>query len=134
MYRYFKKIGNIHHISERKSKELSDESYNAPATSGNSLAPSLNYIGTKTRITFEVQCLKQDKITFTHGKTVIIYIAYEINLWDCGYLTLENFLFGAVKLVKNSDIDKYKNFGCGNGFDRCETFPVANGFGNMSSS
>ena len=36
---------------------------------------------------------------------------YEINLWDRGYPnyeTLENYLFVAVKLVKNSDIDKHQ--------------------------
>ena len=51
-----------------------------------------------------------------------IYIVYEMNLWDCGYHdypTLQNYLFGAVKLVKNAEIDKYKCSGYGNGFDRC---------------
>ena len=38
-------------------------------------------------------------------------------------------MFGAIKLVKNSDIDKYKYSGYGVRFDRCETFLVANGFG-----
>ena len=48
----------------------------------------------------------------------------------------------AVKLVKNAHIDKYKYSGYATGFDRHETFSVANGFGknvvffgaNMSSS
>ena len=31
-------------------------------------------------------------------------------------------LFVAVKLVKNADIDKYKCFGCGTGFDMKEIF------------
>ena len=38
-------------------------------------------------------------------------------------------MFGAVKLVKIADIDKYKYYGYGIGFDRCGTFSVANGFG-----
>ena len=53
------------------------------------------------RVKFDEICLKQDKITFTYGKIVNIYIINEINLWDCGYddyLTLWNSLFGAVKL------------------------------------
>ena len=29
--------------------------------------PSLNYLGTKTRVRF-ISCLKQDKITYTQGK------------------------------------------------------------------
>ena len=46
----------------------------------NNLVHLLNYIGTKTRVKFDRSCLKQDKITYTHEKTVNIYIAYEINL------------------------------------------------------
>ena len=56
-----------------------------------------------TRVKFDEGCLKQDKITFTHGKTVNIYIVYEIDLWnhvDSSDPTLGNSLFGAVKLVK----------------------------------
>ena len=47
----------------------------------NSLAPVLSYIGNKTRVKFDGICLKQDKIIFTHWKTVNIYFVYEINLW-----------------------------------------------------
>ena len=47
---------------------MSDESINPPATSGNSLAPALNYIGNNTRVKFDESCLKQDKITFIHKK------------------------------------------------------------------
>ena len=132
MYRYFRKIGNTDHMSSWKSKGLSDEGIQHPATSNISLAPSLNYFGTKTKLKFDGSCLKQDKITFTCGKTVNIYIVYEINLRDCeydDYPTLENSLFGAVNLVKNSDIDRYKYSGYGIGFDRRETFSIANGFG-----
>ena len=49
------------------------------------LAPSLSYIGTKTRVRFFGSCLKQGKITFTYKNIVNIYIVYEINLWDRGY-------------------------------------------------
>ena len=104
MYKYFKKIADTDHISGWKSKVLSDESMNPPATSDNSLAPSWSYIGTKTRVKFVGSCLKQDKVIFTHEKTVNIYIFYEINLWDRrydDYPILESSLFGEVKLVKN---------------------------------
>ena len=52
-------------------------------------------------------------------KVVKLYIIYEItNFHGIGsYLTLTNALFGAVKLIKNIDIDKYKYFGYGIGFD-----------------
>ena len=85
-------------------------------TSANSLAPALNYIGNKTRVKFDGGCLKQDRITFTHEK---------INLWkyiDSNDRALGNSLFGAVTLVKNADIDKYKYFGFGIGFNMKGTF------------
>ena len=36
------------------------------------------------RVKSDRSCLKQDRITFTHGRTVNIYIAYEINLRNNG--------------------------------------------------
>ena len=65
--------------------------------------------------------MKQDKITYTHGKIVNIYIVYEINKKDntiTSGLTLENCLFGAVTLTKNVNIDRYGYSGYGIGFDR----------------
>ena len=55
-----------------KSKGLSDESIKPPATSDNSLAPSLCYTGVIARIKFYGQCLKQSKILFTPKKIVNI--------------------------------------------------------------
>ena len=49
-----------------------------------SLAPSLSYICTKTRVKVR-SCLKEDEITFTHKSIVNIYIVHEINLWYRGY-------------------------------------------------
>ena len=103
MYTYFKKIGSADHISACKSKGLSDESIKPPSTSDDNLAPSLDYIGTKKRVKIVESCLKQVKITFTQKKIVKIYLVYKMNMWDRGYddyATLENSLFGAVRLVK----------------------------------
>ena len=58
--RYFRKIGNSVHILVWISKGLSDECIKHPATSHNSLAPSLSYICIRPSITFDGQCLKQD--------------------------------------------------------------------------
>ena len=46
-----------------------------------------------------------------------------------GYPTFENSLFGAAKLFKNADIDKYKYSRYGIRLDRRGIFSVANGFG-----
>ena len=127
MYRYFKQIAGVgsgDYIYYWKSIGLPDENTTAPSAPNNFLNPSLNYLGTKIRVRFSGSCLKQDKITYTHGKIVNIYIVYEIsksiNISD--YPTLENCLFGAVSLTKNDDIDKYGYSGYGIGFDRHGSF------------
>ena len=95
----------------------------------------LDYYGAKTRVQFFRGCLKQDKVTFNHGRVVNIYIVYEtvriVNLSkrssNNNYPTLENALFGAVSLIKNSDIDKCKYSGYGIGFDRRSSFSFPDG-------
>ena len=89
---------------------MSDEKVNSIKTPNHSITPNLYYYGTKTRVEFNGSCLKQDSVTFNRGKVVNIYIVCEIsksiNISD--YPTLENWLFGAVSLTKNADINKYK--------------------------
>ena len=72
--KYFKVITNTDYISSWKSKGLSTESIKPPTTSDNSLTPALSYYGTRTRVKFTGSCLKQPKISYTHGKVVNIYI------------------------------------------------------------
>ena len=96
--RYFKIVTNTDYVSSWKSKGLSDESVTPPTTSDNSLTPALSYYGFKIRLKFIGSCLKQDKITYTHGKTVNIYTVYELSASDSfnNDPTLKNCLFGAV--------------------------------------
>ena len=90
--RYFKTISaNDSNILSWKSKGLSDESIKPPSTANKMLNPSLNYVGTKVRVKFRGDCLKQEKISFDHDYRNI-----------SSYPTLENCLFGAVKLTKYS--------------------------------
>ena len=125
-------IINTDYILSWKSKGLSGESIKPPTTSDNSLTPELNYYGTKTRVKFTGSCLKQSKISYTHGKVVNIYIVYELGASSSHVNdpTLKNCLFGAVTLTKNANIDKYGYSGYGIGFDRRSSFsfPVG-GFG-----
>ena len=109
---------------------MSDERINSITVSNHSITPELSYFGSK-RVKFNGSCLKQDKITYSHGKIVHIYIAYKINenYNISSYPTLENCSFEAVSLTKHNDIDEYKYFGYGIGFDRKGTFPIGNGFG-----
>ena len=75
--KYVKVITNTDCVSSWKCKALSAESIKPPTTSDNSLTPALNYYGTKTRVKFTGNCLKQSNISYTHGKVVNIYIVYE---------------------------------------------------------
>ena len=109
---------------------MSNESITPPSAPNNFLSPSLNYLGTKIRITFSGSCLKQDKITYTHGKIVNIYIVYEINKKDNPITsdpTLKNCLFGAVTPSKNVNIDRYGHPGYGIGSDRKGSFSFSGG-------
>ena len=122
--RYFKVIANTDYVSSWKSKGLSAETIKPPTTSDNSLTPALSYYGTKTRVKFTGSCLKQPKISYTHGKVVNIYIVYELGASSShnNDPTLKNCLFGAVTLTKNADIDKYGYSGYGIGSDRRSSF------------
>ena len=99
----------------------------------NTLAPTLKYTGRRMYVKFNGSCLKQDKITFNHGKIVNIYIVCDLEStikYDAD-ITLENCLFGAVKITKNTDVSKYKYFGYGITFDGKGAFSHPNGsFGN----
>ena len=100
-----------------------------PDTSDKSLTPAVSYYGTKTTVKFIGSCLKQPKISYTHGKVVNIYIVYELGASSSNVNdpTLKNCLFGAVTLTKNADIDKYGYSGYGIGFDRRGSFSFPGG-------
>ena len=107
---------------------MSDESIKPSSTPNKMLNPSLDYVGTKVRVKCNEDCLKQEKITFNHGKIVNIYIVYEIerSVNISSYPTLENCLFGAVKLTKHVDVDLYKYSGYGIGFDKKGSYSIGN--------
>ena len=110
---------------------MSDERINSITASNYSITPELSYYGSKIRVKFNGSCLKQDKITYNHGMIGKIYVVYEINK-NCNissYPTLENCSSGAATLTINNDIDEYKYFGYGIGFDKKEEFSFGNGFG-----
>ena len=130
--RHFKIIANTNYVSSWKSKGLSAENISQPTTSNNSLTPLLSYYGTKTRVKFTGSCLKQTKVSYTHRKTVNIYILYELGASGSqdNDPTLKK-LFGAVTLTRNVDIDKYRYSGYGIRFDRKSSFFPGGGFGQI---
>ena len=59
-------------IQEWESKGLSNQSIKPPCASDNSLSPLIDYLGNKIRLKFNESCLKQLKMTYTHGTIVSI--------------------------------------------------------------
>ena len=98
---------------------MSNESLEVVSKTDNTLTPSVNYYGDKIRLRFTGSVLQQKTVTYSHKKVVNLYVVYEITNFHSidSYPTLTNALFGAVKLTKNADIDKYRYFGYGIGFD-----------------
>ena len=132
--RYFKMLPNTNYFLSWKSKGLSAETIKSHTTSpltasDYNLIPTLSYSGTKTKLKFTGSYLKQDQISYTHGKVVNIYIVYELGASSShnNDPTLKNCLFGAVTLTKNADIDKYGYSGYGIGFDRRSSFSFPGG-------
>ena len=74
------------------------------------MAPKLEYIDKDMFVKFNGSCLiKQSKFTFNKKILNIVYdLETNLNNFDP---ILENCLFGAIKITKNSDIDKYKYSG-----------------------
>ena len=93
--RYFE-INTIINVTDYvlswQSKGLSAEAIKPPATPHNSLTPAISYYYAS-----KVSCLKQDKVTFNHGKVVNIYIVYELGASSSSNSDPTiNCLFGAV--------------------------------------
>ena len=81
IYRCFKIFSitqYLEYVSEWKSKGLSNESLKAISTTDNRFNPTLNYDGTKIRVNFTGDCLEQQKITYSLGKVVSIYIVLSL--------------------------------------------------------
>ena len=72
--------------------------------------------------------MRQNQVTYNHGPVVNIYIVYETTPdTKTSNIALENCLFGAIKLTKNADVDKYKYLRYGIGFDSRESFSHPSG-------
>ena len=136
MDRYFEQIAGVsrgNYVYYWKSKGLSDERINSIKTSNHIITANLSYSGTRTRVEFNGSCFKQNKVIFNHKRVANIYIVYEITASSSNNAdpSLRNTLFGAVRLTKNADIDKYQYSGYGIGFHRRRAFSFpGGGFGS----
>ena len=87
--RYFRIIANTKYISSWKSKGLSDKTITPYATSDNSLTPLIDHYGSKVRLKFNKDCLKQsNKLTYDYGHKVNVYIVGVLNVYIALVLTL----------------------------------------------
>ena len=93
---------------------MSKEIIKAPRPNNNLLSPTTEntFDPQKIELKLNGSCLIQDQITYTPQTIVNIYIVYKITKKNsiASYPTLENCLFGSVKLTKNPDIDMYEIF------------------------
>ena len=108
---------------------MSDERNNSIKTSDYGINPYLSYYdANRIRVKFDGGCLKQNQGTLLYGGIVNVYTDYEItdSFNVSSYPTLENCLFGAVKLTENADIGKYGYSGYEIGFDRHWSFSFGN--------
>ena len=127
--RYIKtgNVKDINYVLSWKSKGLSDEKIESIKRANYLLNPHFDvYNVTKIRMKFNGGCLNRYPPTNLHGRIVNIYIVYEItsNFNGSNYPTLENCLFGSVKLTKSSDMDRYRYFVYRIGFDRKGVFHI----------
>ena len=127
MHRHFKTTNNKYISS---SKGLSNENIKPYATSDNSLTALIDLYGSKVKVKFTRSSLKQpNKLTYDKEHRVHFYIVFYLSAFGSNDndSTLKNCLFDAVTLTKNTDINKYKYFGYGIGFDRRSSFPFPGG-------
>ena len=89
-------------MSNEKISSITKPSYNQ--------APSLAYDNVRIKLKFVGDLLKQDKIAYNHGPIVNIYIVYRLSPSITSDTTLENCLFGAVKITKVLKINTYSGY------------------------
>ena len=97
---------------------MSNESFEVVSKTDNTLTPSVNYYGEKVRLRFVGSVLQQKAVTNSHEKVVNFYVVYEI---------INFHGLGSYPTVANADIDKYRYFGYGIGFDGHGSFSHPNG-------
>ena len=90
---------------------MSNEKINTVITPSYNRAPSLAYDNVRIKFKFIGSLSKQDKITYSHGSIVNIYIVYRLSPSITSDITLEKCLFSAVKITKTLKINTYSGYG-----------------------
>ena len=108
---------------------MSEENIENITKSDSNFAPTFVNHHVLPDINFNGHCLINYNISISK-KVISLYISFLLNPWlrilNTDF-TLNNCLFGDVKLTKNADLDKYKSSGYGIGFDSCSEFSFTDG-------
>ena len=94
----------------------------------NNNSPTLLNQNNRIGVNFNGNYMKQNKFGYTHGSVINIYIFYELKNRTVNNpeFTVQNGLFGAIKLTKNADTSNYKYDGYGIAFDSGGSFTIRN--------
>ena len=87
---------------------MSEESITRPSTTDNCFDPEVIYNFGYRNVKFKAICIKQDSAAFTHQNIIISYISYKLDTSSRNLnmdFILGNCLFGALKLIKNANLD-----------------------------
>ena len=95
----------------------------------NNNSPTLLNKNNRLGVTFNGSYMKQNKLGYAYGKTVNLYIVYELKnrRIDSPDFAVQNGLFVAVKITKNINTSHYKYEGYGICFDGKSSFSFGNG-------
>ena len=110
-FKSFSKSGGS--ISSWKSTGIHNDSNNTDLFSvnnSNNVSPTLLNQDNRLGVTFSGNYMKQDKIGYAHGSVVNIYIVYEIKNRSISSpdFTVQNGLFGAIKIIKDVNTSHYQ--------------------------
>ena len=127
--KYIKYFSGLTRIDSWKSNGISGENIENITKSDTNFAPTFVEYHVLSDINFNGHCLINNNISIPN-KVINLYISHILNPWlrnSNTDFTLNNCLFGSVKLSKNADPGKCKYSGYGIGFDFRSEFSFADG-------
>ena len=109
---------------------MSNEKTEPPFTINKILSPKLTWMNnSRIRLRFTGSCLREQFANFTPNNVENLFIVYELDRWSQDLnakFNLKDCLFGAVKLTKNVNHNKYSYSGYGTGFDSRSLISIPN--------
>ena len=128
---YHKRNGNV---DAWKSTGIHDDGTSTnltPVNNSASVVPRLLNQSNRFGVTFAGNYMEQDKIAYAHGSGLNIYIVYKLQKRTVSNpdFTVQNALFGAIKITKDVNTSHYQYHGYGICFDGNGSFSFGNNIG-----